>query len=86
MNKTLIRWLFVILLILFLSFVKYTNLLYRGASLFLILLLTVSCVCVLGVVCFRDAVMAEGDEEEPAPESQALLEKVQKELKNNDTP
>ena len=81
--KPIIRWLFLVLLVVFLFVMNRMNMLHRTQNMFIVLLLLASGITVLGVLFFRDGAMAL-DESEPEPEAVALLKKIEGKVDIND--
>ena len=73
--KLIIRWLFIIGFLWFLTYLQSFHMIHRNQNLFMILLFIASGVIVLGVVFFRDSVMEE-EGKGAEPEAMALLKRL----------
>jgi len=81
--KLIIRWLFIIGFLWFLTYLQSFHMIHRNPNLFMIYLFAASGVVILGIVFFRNSAMEE-EEKAPEPEAVALLKKLGVEEENQE--
>jgi len=74
--KLIIRWIFIIGFLWFLTYLQSFHMIHRNPNLFMIYLFIASGVIILGIVLFRDSAMEE-EEKAPEPEAMTLLKNLE---------